>query len=400
MSHRLAIFDSHPIHYFAPLWRQLAETPGLELVVHYFSDHSIRGGVDPGFGVPVAWDTPVTAGYEHRFITRDADLSRMASVRMPDPRKLLREGRFDAAFVHGYMYGFARQAVRAARALGLGSILRGEFSDVVRGHGRSAAKSLARNIYLRWFYSYVDAFCYIGKEAQEHLMRRGIPHERMFFSPYAVDTTHFEEQNNKLTRAGVRAALGIADDQFVILFSGKLIPRKAPRNLVQALSHLPDTSRITLILLGDGPERAELETAGRSILGDRLQITGFVNQSQIGKYYAAADLFVLPSQFETWGLVVNEAMQFGLPVIVSDRVGCRHDVVLEGITGFSFEVGNSAQLAERLQLFLADRRLGPRIGDAAALHIQKYSIKNAAAGIAEAVRYATQAKQSRKVAAV
>lgn len=391
-AYRVAVFDTHPIQYFAPLWRGLAATPGLEVVVHFLSDHSVRGGVDPGFGVPVAWDIPLTEGYEHRFITRNVDFSRPRSVSIPHAAGLLRDGRFDCVLMHGYRFAFSRQVARAARGLGIGTVLRGEFSDVQPYGGRNSAKAFLRNLYLRWFYRYVDAFCYIGEEARMHLVRRGISSKRMFFSPYAVDAGLFEQQKQEFTRDAVRSELKIRDGQLVIVFSGKLIPRKAPMLLMQAIAKLPDASRVTVLMVGEGPLRAELDAAGRAILGDRLLVTGFVNQSQIGKYYSAADVFVLPSEFETWGLVVNEAMNFGLPVVVSSQVGCRRDLVIEGETGLSFEVGNAASLSRCLARFLSDPSLGPHMGRKAAAHIGQYSVDRSVSGIVEAVRAVGESK--------
>src|SRR5262245_32853459 len=126
---RLAVFVTHPITYFSPLWRALARTPGLELVVHYFSDCSIRGSFDREFGVNAVWDTPLLDGYEHRFLSRDCDIDRLNDVAVPDALGLLRAGRFDAVLVIGYMHRFARQVVRAARKVGIRTILRAEFSD-------------------------------------------------------------------------------------------------------------------------------------------------------------------------------------------------------------------------------------------------------------------------------
>ena len=132
---RLAIFDSHPIQYFSQIWRRLAAIPDLEPVVFYFSDHSIRGTIDPGFGVPVAWDVPLTEGYEHRFISRDADLFRFNSVSAPKVKQLLRDGQFDAVFLHGYMFRYCRQVVRAARLLGIGTVLPEIFATSFRSEG-------------------------------------------------------------------------------------------------------------------------------------------------------------------------------------------------------------------------------------------------------------------------
>jgi glycosyltransferase involved in cell wall biosynthesis len=85
-------------------------------------------------------------------------------------------------------------------------------------------------------------------------------------------------------------------------------------------------------------------------LRSHVTITGFINQREIPDWYAAADCLVLPSDsFETWGLVVNEGMAAGLPVIVSDAAGCAPDLVEDGANGFSFPLGNTAALANRLQ---------------------------------------------------
>src|SRR5688572_2676036 len=366
---RLGIFVTHPIQYFAPMWRELAATPGYEVVVHFFSDHSVRGGVDPGFKVPVSWDVPILEGYEHRFLRRDGDKLSPRMIRMDDPERVLREGKFDVVMFHGYTNGFERQLARTCPRLKIPVVMRGEFSDVPQFGGRGKIKSLARQMYLRWFYRHVDAFCYIGEDAKRHLTRYGIPAERMFFSPYSVDTKLFDQQKRQFNRTDARRELGIADDQVALLFSGKMIPRKDPMLLVRALRMLeaPDVhpgllSRVVLVVVGDGELKDEVEREGRPLLGDRLKMPGFVNQSQIGKYFLASDVFVLPSHHETWGLVVNEAMQFGLPVIVSDHVRCHVDLVPDGRTGVVFADGEERGLADGIARLAGDGELRAKMG--------------------------------------
>ena len=161
---------------------------------------------------------------------------------------------------------------------------------------------------------------------------------------------------------------------------------------MQALAKLPDTSHVTMLMVGDGPLRSEVEAAGCAVLGDRLIVMGFVNQSQIGKYYSASDVFVLPSEFETWGLVVNEAMHFGLPPVISNNVGCRRDLITEGETGFSFVSHDADDLATNLAHFVNDPALARKMGRAAAERVSKYSIDNTAGGIVQAVRAVTESK--------
>ena len=382
---RLGIFVTHPIQYFAPLWRALAATPGLSPKVHFFSDHSLRGGVDPGFGVTVAWDVPLLEGYPHEFVSRDAGLAVPRSVRLPDARQRVTLDHFDAVMIHGYVYGFERDVVRAARANGVSTIIRGEFTDEVPYGGRGPMKRLLRTLYLRWFYGHVDAFCYVGEAARLHLVRAGVPASRMFFAPYSVDSSLFELQRQTFSRAETRAGLRISDDHLVLLLSGKLIPRKAPLLLTGALRHLRPLDKVVLLVVGDGELRPQIEAEGRALLGDRCRLLGFVNQSEIGRYYAAADVLVLPSRYETWGLVVNEAMQFGVPAVVSCKVGCHRDLIVEGRTGMVFADGDERTLAQCLERFLRDPALARRLGDAARLHVAAYSTEASAAGIKRAL---------------
>ncbi|MBW2274773.1 MAG: glycosyltransferase, partial [Deltaproteobacteria bacterium] len=312
---RLGIFVTHPIQYFAPMWRALAAAPGLELSVHFFSDHSVAGGVDPGFKVAVSWDVPLLDGYGHEFIRRDGDLAAPRSMALPDARERITPEHFDVVMIHGYMYAFERQVLRAARADGVRVLMRGELNDLDPIGGRSRVKVLLRDLYLRWFYAQVDLFCYMDEEARRHLLRLGVPESKLFFSPYSVDSALFEEQRQSTTRGEARAALGIDDDARVLLFSGKLITRKAPMLLCEALKRSAHPEKVVLIVLGEGEEREAFEREARALLGDRLLMPGFVNQSQLGPYFVAADVFVMPSLLETWGLVVDEAMHFGLPVV-------------------------------------------------------------------------------------
>lgn len=381
---KIGIFVTHPIQYFAPMWRQLAAAPDVDLMVHFFSDHSVRGGVDSGFGVPVAWDVPLLEGYAHRFITRDADLSRPGKVRLPDPRRLLADGNFNAIMFQGYTHGFERQLRKAARPMGIKTLMRGEYTDAEPEFPRSRFKRWARDQYLRRFYSGVDAFCYIGQPSREHLLRLGVAPNRMFFSPYSVDTAHFASQRQRFDRATVRRELGIPDECAVILFSGKLIPRKAPLLLVEAVARLKDPSRVRLIMIGDGEQRQQVEARGREALGSRLIMPGFVNQSELGRYFVAADVFVLPSVFETWGLVVNEAMECGLPVVVSNRVGCARDLVIEGKTGLTFTSGESTELARQIEKLTTSPTARQQMGQAALELIANYSSERSAEGMKKA----------------
>ena len=380
---RLAVFATHPIQYQVPIWRALAATSELDVVVHYFSDHCIQGELNAEFGVEITWDVPLLNGYEYRFLERNANENRNFRTKAFDAKKLLQKGRFDSVLIQGYTHRFERNIIVAAKALNIKTILRGELTDKVYNHG--LIKTWIRNAYLWWFYKYIDAFCCIGKEAQQHLYKRHILDDRIFFSPYSVDSDLFQSQKKNLNRIDSRNSLGIGDNEVTFLYCGKLIQRKNPLLLAEAVGILKDKYNLSLIIIGDGPLCPNVEKKIRPLLGHKLHMPGFVNQSKLGLYYRAADVFVLPSNFETWGLVVNEAMQFGLPVIVSNKVGCHSDLVLEGQTGYLFQASNVNSLAEKMSILIEDRDSARKMSKNAKEHVRKYSMRASVRGILQSL---------------
>jgi glycosyltransferase involved in cell wall biosynthesis len=383
MKARLAIFVTHPVQYHVPIWRGLACTPGLEVEVFYFSDHSVRGGLDTGFGRNVSWDVPMLEGYSHTFVSRDADLSRPDEVTLVEPEILLGDGGFTHVLIHGYTHGFEKQVLEAASKLGLRSIVRGEFADA--GRNRNILKRTARDIYLRRFYARTDALCYVGTEARRHLSRFVSDESRLFFSPYSVDTELFERQKAMFEPGSSRRASGVAEDSFVFLFSGKLIPRKEPLLLIEALGRLPREMNVELLVVGDGPLKDAVVDRGNAVLGSRFHFRGFVNQRNLGGCFRASNALVLPSNYEAWGLVANEAMQFGLPVVLSDRVNSHEDLVVPSRTGYVFRSGDVNSLAEALSLLCSDPAKAATMGAKAAEHVQRFSTTAAVRGLVDAV---------------
>ena len=338
----------------------MAGQPDLDVHVHYFSDQGVAETIDPGFGTTVKWDVPLLGGYRHSFLRND-DVGHTSRSTIPNFRGLFSLENFDVVFIHGYTHAFARKIISSKHRYGYKVVMRGEFTDMPQP-GARWWKSCIRNLYLRWFYRHVDHFCPIGTDAVDHLERRGIAASRMTLTPYSVDDRLIDSQKLKFFRSECREALGINEGQVAFLFSGKLIPRKQPLLLAEAAVKLATDPRLVLIYLGSGGLMAEVESRLRPLLGSRLILPGFVNQSELGRYFAASDVFVLPTAYDTWGLVVNEAMHWELPCIVSDRTGCRKDLVVEGVTGYSHVWDSAEQLAGQMKRFLDDPRLARELG--------------------------------------
>jgi glycosyltransferase involved in cell wall biosynthesis len=155
----------------------------------------------------------------------------------------------------------------------------------------------------------------------------------------------------KSQRNQLREQLGIPVNSYTVLYCGRLSPEKSPLYAIQAYDMLkrPDKA---LVIVGDGELRESLENYVASNKIESVHFFGFQNRREIPKYYAISDVLVVPSNQETWGIVVNEAMCFGLPVIASDQVGAARDLVRHGYNGYTFPVGDVEQLASNIQLLM------------------------------------------------
>ncbi len=205
-------------------------------------------------------------------------------------------------------------------------------------------KLLAKEAFFRMLRSQVSAVLAIG-EANARYWRHYLGEEMPIFRmPYAVDNDFFQRRAAEAVagRDALRAELGLEPGRPVILFASKLQERKRCADLVEA-HRLLGQPRPYLVIVGDGEERQRLE---QQAAGDPdIRFLGFRNQTELPRYFDLCDVFVLPSRHEPWGLVVNEAMNAGRAVVVSDDVGCQQDLVREGETGAVFPVGDVAALA-------------------------------------------------------
>src|SRR5262249_7463295 len=212
----------------------------------------------------------------------------------------------------------------------------------------------------------VDAFLAIGTANRNHYLSLGVPAEKIFLTPYAVDNARFQAAATVDRGNEVRASLGLSDSRPAILFASKLQPRKRVWDLWAAYERLSpngiDEPAPYLILVGDGDQRADLEAAAARRGWSGVRVVGFKTQTPMPAYYAACDVFVLCSEREPWALAVNEAMNAAKPVIVSDQVGAAIDLVEDGRNGYVVPVGDIDALSDRLRRITGDRSLAAWMG--------------------------------------
>lgn len=363
---RIAYLVSHPIQYQVPLLKRLADHPDISLQVYFMDDQGARRRLDPEFGVSFQWDIPLLDGYSWHLLRNRSpwgSSDRFFRFAHPGVISILRRDRYDALIVHGYAHATEWMAFFGAWASHTPLLLRGESTLLGR---RSVWISIVKRLLLGGVLRRIAGALAIGTLNRAFYRSYGVPEGRIFSVPYAVDNDRFQAEADRLAgaRSSLRNALGWPHDLPVILYVGKLIPKKRPLDLLEAYSRIVVDHPAALVFVGEGSERDRLMRESRLRGLDLVFITGFVNQTEIVRYYAAADLLALPSSHEPWGLALNEGMCFGLPVIASDAVGAAPDLVRDRDNGFIYPVRDIDALARALETLLADperrRRMGAR----------------------------------------
>jgi glycosyltransferase involved in cell wall biosynthesis len=388
---RLAYFVSHPIQYQAPLLRRIALEPDIDLKVLFSSDISVRGHVDPGFGVPVKWDVPLLAGYRHEFLPRTrntGDLSFFWPLNSGIYERV-RDEQFDAVWVHGYASAATLRAIAAARWLGIPVLIRAESTLFDRT--RSKARRLAKDTFFRMLEHFVSGVLTIGSANSaywQHYFGDRVP---VFPFYYSVDNDFFQFRCRQASekREDFRRELGLEHGRPVILFASKLQERKRCGDLLDAFLKLSTMQNNVplpyLLIIGDGEQRTELEKRSRAAKAGDVRFLGFQNQTALPAFYDLCDVFVLVSVDEPWGLVVNEVMNAGKPIVVSTEVGCQQDLVEDGVNGCVIRAGDIEGLTDGLKRILATPETSKRMGLKSMEKIQAYSFEQNVSGLRHAL---------------
>jgi glycosyltransferase involved in cell wall biosynthesis len=384
---KLAVLSTHPIQYHAPWFRGMAAHPDLDVHVYFCHKATPQEQARAGFGVEFDWDVDLLAGYPHSFlrnVANPAGHGRFGGFDTPEISKIIRECHYDAVLVNGWNYKSAWQAIWAAWRSGVKVFVRG---DSHLHFDRSRPVRLTKLLAYRQFIPRFDACLAPGTWSHEYFEHYGARSERIFFVPHVIDIDSMESESRQLQlrRSELRKNWGLPDDRIVFLFVGKFTRTKCPLDFVSAVSESAKTQKNVMgLMVGDGPLRVDCEKFVRANHAP-VSFAGFLNQSQIVRAYACADVLILPSVGETWGMVVNEAMACGRPCVVSDRVGSGPDLVVPEETGLVFPHGNVLELSASMGKLARDPERVPRMGSHACRRIRGYSVQTAVDGVLQAL---------------
>ncbi len=384
---RLAVCLSHPIQYKTPVLRALAHQPGLHLDVFYYSDRGLVRKHNRYHGGVPAWDVPLLEGYKSEFLPNlvDEESWKVPFIQPfinPAVIRRLRSGAYDAVIIHSYLYPSDWLAFWTAKKEHIKVLFYGEMYP---RHPLSTGQRIVRSLLHARMIHGADACLAIGSLARHVFLEEyGIPANRVFLAPYTVDNDFFisEVERWRSQKDQVKAELGISPQDSVVLCVAGMVPKKRQPDLIEALAKLNRPCQ--LILVGHGPLLEQVRETCRQLLPNTL-LTGFVNQSELPRYYAIADVFVLPSQWEEFGLVLNEAMCAGLPIVATNSTAATFDLVREGKNGFTYNPGEVAALSSHLEILLSSPLLREKFGKMSREIIQGWSITETIQGILRAL---------------
>jgi len=386
---KLAVITSHPIQYYAPVFRALAGSDFLDLKVFYtWSQAADAQLFDRDFGQAVTWDIPLLTGYTHCFVRNVSDkpgTDHFGGLKNPTLQAEIENWGAEAVLIYGW---YSQSHLRALR------YFKGRIPVLFRGDStlldqRPRWRTALRRVFLRWVYSHVDLAIAVGSNNRDYFAWCGLGPEKIALAPHSVDTRRFSGNatQDEGRAADWRRERGIAADQIVFLYAGKLQPKKDPLLLLEAQQALPPGAHLVFVGSGELEEELRRRVASRN----DVHTLPFQNQSQMPWIYRIGDVYVLPSRGpgETWGLALNEAMACARAVIASSKVGGARDLIEPGDNGWIFTAGDLEALTTVMRQAQVRGRAGlAHMGEVSLARSSRWSTEASAECILAAVQRA------------
>ena len=385
---KLGVFAGNPVQYHVPIYKALSKENDINLTVLYGSDIGAKEFFSKEFKSYIKWDIPILEGYKYIFFRNftSKNLKGMFSRINFGMFFHIILSKYDVIIIHGYDTVSSWIVFFASKMSRTKIIWRGEASirPTIR---QNKIKKFIKTRLLPFYFSCCDAVMYSCTGNKEYLKQFNIKNEKMFLIPCAVDNNFFRERRKKLIpdREILRNDLKISSNDFVIMFTARFTIRKRPLDLIEAISKI-DNENILLLFVGDGLERKNMESLLKKYNIKNI-ITGFVGQNELPKYYVVSDLFTIVSDYDASPKSLNEALNFDLPVLVSDKVGTSLDLVSNGVNGFIVPSRDVDAISKKIEYFNTHREIAKEMGKHSIKYSNEFSIENDVKGVRSAISY-------------
>jgi glycosyltransferase involved in cell wall biosynthesis len=359
----LLILTTHPIQYNAPLYAYLTKHSSYSIKVFYTLGANTNSIIDNGFGTIENWKIDLLSGYDYEFIENISSCPSSLNyngIKNPSLIPKIKVYNPDCIVVYGWKHQSHLSVLNYFHGK-IPIIFRGD-STTLDDYSGFSLRTYFRYAFLQWVYRKVDYVLSPGSASDQYFLKSGLKQNQIIRAEHAVDNERFmsmtkieEEQLFELS-----SSLSIKPNEIIFLFAGKFIDKKNPLLLINAFVELKKQREdVRLLMVGNGILEEKIKQRINHLplsIASSITLLPFQDQHQIKLLYRVANVFVLPSVSETWGLSVNEALASGTPVIVSDKCGSSKDLVKKNINGLVFKSGDSQDLLQKMDM-MCDEKL-------------------------------------------
>jgi glycosyltransferase involved in cell wall biosynthesis len=364
-SPRVAVVLSNPIQHFCPQYTSWAQHDDWEIKVFFASSAGVEAYTDPDYGEEIAWEG-IDLDFPHQFLNDGEVLPINPQIDAPDLEQHLNAFDPDVLVMYGYIQKLQRRALHWGAGRDTTVLM---FSDSEQRQHRPWCKRLAKKLVLpSYIYRKIDGFLTVGDANEDYHLHYGARPDQLFRLSYPIDRDFYDasyEDREALGRE-IRDAYDISADAAVFSVVGKLVPWKRQKDLIDALAHIDPSQDVVAVIVGSGEQEEALKRRAERLDVHRVVFTGFVQPTELPKYYAASDAYVHPSSVEPHSVAISEAIYMGCPAVISDRCGSYgpNDDVQIGRNGFVYGCGDTRALARDLERLATSPDLRRRMGDA------------------------------------
>lgn len=288
-------------------------------------------------------------------------------------------------FIAGWSHPVTLTFMFLAKLYGIPTVI---DSDTFLSRYTASWKLAIKRIVYPILFKVPTLFLPAGKRQEKYLHHYNVPSKKIILEQMTVDVASIKKTIQKFphdAREEMRKQFSFSSDDFIFIFIGRLIERKGIQEILSAFCRIQN-DHAKLLIAGDGPLRHVVEEAAHA--NQNIQYVGRICPTKVIEVYFISDVLLLPAYFEPWGLVVNEAMAAGRPVIVSDQVGCLDDLVVSGKTGLIVEHRSTASLLSAMLYLLNNPLDYVAMSEAASQHIDSWTLENEARNICSAYNVA------------
>ncbi|WP_108063673.1 glycosyltransferase [Poseidonibacter lekithochrous] len=387
--YKLRIFISHPIYYHLGIWRELEKIKDLDSKVYYFSDTGLKEFIDSEMNVKRSWgDESTLQGYKNKILKNygiNKDKYNFFSKVNFSIFNIIRKEKPDAVLVNGYVLMSDWITILSAKFFGSKVIFRGE-ANLKDSDYCNSYKSKIKKIVLPIIFNFSNKVLYSCQGNKEYYLYYGVDEKKLVYYPCSVDNTFFQNKRKILEsdRTKIRKEFGINNDDLVLIMVGKIINLKRPYDLVDSVSKI-NHKNIKIIFLGDGPEKEKLEQYSKEKKINAI-FPGFKTQNEISKYFIISDLYCMLSNKDNSPKAMNEAMNFGLPVICTDIVGTAKDLIDDKKNGFLVKTGDIETISNKIDFLNNNRKVLVEFSKKSFEKINDFTFKRDANSIYRAIK--------------